>query len=55
MKNWSEVEDHIRRQWPQMRENLLRMEELDAQLRAAGITVPPMPPILAEALRLAKQ
>lgn len=50
----NEIDETIRRSWPQLRENLLRMAELDEKLKAAGIPVPPMPPILQEALRIAR-
>lgn len=48
------VEETIRTRWPQMRENLLMMAELDQRMRDAGMPTPPMPWILQEAIRIAK-
>ncbi len=54
MRDWTKIADYISAQWPQMRENLLRMDELDRKMREAGIPVRPMSPMLQEAVRIAK-
>ena len=52
---WADAVAQIKASLPRMRENLLRMDELDRELRERGVDAPQMSPILAEAIRLVRR
>ena len=52
---WAEIAADLHARFPEVAENLLKMDELDNRLRDAGIPVPPLSPILQEAVRIAKE